>query len=78
MISTLGSNPELPQYLHLANKFDYLSNGKAKTGYHTLKDRYLDKHGQVAHISYIEALEAFKRTDNARDFMNRLLPDHFD
>jgi len=60
MISTLDSDPATPKYLHLTNKFDYLSNGKAKTGYHTLKDRYLDKQGQVVHISYIQALEAFK------------------
>ena len=27
--------------LHLENKFDYLSSGKVKTGYHTLKDSQL-------------------------------------
>ena len=77
MISTLNSDPATPQYLHLVNKFDYLTSGKAKTGYHTLKDRHLNKQGETVHISYIEALEAFKRTDNAKDFMDRLLPDHF-
>ena len=27
--------------VHLVNKQDYLSSGKAKTGYHTLKDEQM-------------------------------------
>ena len=64
-------------YLHLANKFDYLSNGKAKTGYHTLKDRQLTQKGNIISVTYTEALEAFKTTDNAEDFLKRAIPQLF-
>ena len=59
----------------MENKFDYLSSGKAKTGYHTFKDVQLAKNSEQAEltkVSYIEALEAFKVTENAEDFLKEL------
>lgn len=72
-----GSQVDDYNLLHLSNKFDYLSNGRAKTGYHTLKDRQFAQKDNVVSISYMEALEAFKTTDNAEDFIKKAVPHLF-
>lgn len=74
-MSTTGNKP---RYLRLVNKFDYLSNGKSKTGYHTLQDlHYMMKADEydVVSVNYGTALDAFKTTDNAIDFVERALPE---
>ena len=78
-LDSISSSAEKSSYLHLVNKFDYLTNGKSKTGYHTLKDKYLsEKQGVTIHtVNYGEALDAFKTTNNAEDFLKLLLPNLF-
>ena len=56
-----------PRYLRLVNKFDYLSNGKSKTGYHTVQDLSLmmrQDELEVISVDYMTVLEAFKTSDN--------------
>lgn len=72
MISALATKSDKPRYLRLVNKFDYLTNGKSKSGYHTMQDLYhLIKQDErdVVSVSYADALAAFKSTDNAEDFL---------
>ena len=68
--------------VHLINKQDFLSSGKSKTGYHTLKDDYLikldsiegEKKYNFVPVDYVELLDAFKTTDNAMDFLRKVAP----
>ena len=67
-----------PRYLRLVNKFDYLTNGKSKTGYHTMQDLYhlmKEDEQQVVEVSFADALQAFKTTDSAEAFVRQALPD---
>ena len=68
---------ERPRYLRLENKFDYLSSGKSKTGYHTLQDLHhlsREEEYDIVTVNYTSALDAFKATDNALDFVERVMP----
>ena len=78
-LDSISSKAGESSYLHLVNKFDYLSNGKSKTGYHTLKDKYLlEKPNVDIHtVNYGEALDAYKTTESAEDFVKLLLPNLF-
>ena len=61
--------------LVMENKFDYLSSGRAKTGYHKLRDASIANNSkglQVVSVGYIEVLEAFKVTQNAEEFLAKL------
>ena len=59
----------------MENKFDYLSSGMAKTGYHRLRDTSIAANSrglEVFSVGYIEVLEAFKVTQNAEEFLAKL------
>lgn len=77
LLTELVKIDERPRYLRLENKFDYLSNGKSKTGYHTLQDLHhlsREEEYDIVTVNYTSALDAFKATDNALDFVERVMP----
>lgn len=63
------------KYLHLVNKFDYLSNGKSLTGFHATKEHQLAEKGNTVSVTYVDVLEAFMATENAEDFVRLLKPE---
>jgi len=46
--------------INLENKFDYLTNGKSRTGYHFLKNRHLSQNTNFINLNYLEVVDNFK------------------
>ena len=59
--------------LNLENKFDYLTNGNSRTGYHVLKHRHFSDHSRFVNLNYLDAIEAYKRSESDKGFVNYLL-----
>ncbi len=58
--------------LDLTNKFSYLKNGKALTGYHTIRKSHLTSIG-TKHLNYQDVLDTFKTSKDDQDFDGKML-----
>ena len=49
--------------LNLENKFDYLTNGRSRTGYAFLRHRQLSQNEGYINLNYLEAIDAYKECE---------------
>ena len=58
--------------INLENKFDFLANGKAKTGYHSYKESYLEQDMNVTTVNCLVAIDEFIRSNDAKEFLESI------